>query len=114
MSRENKLQPGNIQELLWGIEKLGNEAQIYTLSRSSRGDQRKQTIQHYLIVNEEEINVCRLLFLNTLGILETVVRTFIKRQIRSSFAQADMRGQHTPANVLSEKVFNGMRPEKSI
>lgn len=75
----------------------------------SRGDQRKQSIKYYLIVNGEKINVCKVFFLNTFGISETVVRNALKKQIAGGFAQTDMRGRHTPTNKLPEHVLNGIR-----
>lgn len=45
----------------------------------SRDDQRKQTIRYTFVVDGRTIEVCKVFFLNTLGISETVVRNAFKK-----------------------------------
>lgn len=80
---------------------------------NSRGNQRNQTISYNFDVKSEnfvqKIDVCKLFFLNTLGISETVVRTALKKDVTGGFVSPDMRGRHVPPNKLSDEILNGIR-----
>lgn len=78
-------------------------------SDGSRGNQRKQTILYNFDIGGEKIDVCKVFFLNTLGISETVVRNALKKRLEGGFISADMRGRHTPTNKLREDVLNRVR-----
>nr|CAH7758675.1 unnamed protein product [Callosobruchus chinensis] len=75
----------------------------------SRGIQRKQTISYSLTINNESVAVCKVFFLNTLGISETVVRNALKKQEVGGFVSMDMRGRHVPANKIPEHVRDRVR-----
>lgn len=75
----------------------------------TKNGQRKQTISYFFDVNGTSIEVCKVFFLNTLGVSETVVRTALKKGNTGGFAAFDMRGRHTPPNKLQDNVLNKVR-----
>lgn len=75
----------------------------------SRHGQRMQTILYYFDVNGSRIEVCKVFFLNTLGVSETVVRTALKKGTTGGFVTPDMRGRHIPPNKLQENVLERVR-----
>nr|CAI5867579.1 unnamed protein product [Callosobruchus analis] len=70
----------------------------------SRGTQRQQTLYYSFMIDSESVAVCKMLFLDTLGISETVVRTALKKREVGSFVSMDIRGRHVPANKISDHV----------
>nr|CAH7747675.1 unnamed protein product [Callosobruchus chinensis] len=52
--------------------------------------------------------LCKVFFLGTLGILESVVRNALKKETTGGFVSPDQRGRHAPPNKLPEEVLNGI------
>ncbi|CAH1109858.1 unnamed protein product [Psylliodes chrysocephalus] len=55
--------------------------------------------------------MCKVFFLNTLGISETVVRNELKKSERGGFVSQDIRGRHEPKNKLPEVIKEGIRTQ---
>lgn len=75
----------------------------------SRSGKRKRTILYDFDVNGTQVDVCKIFFLNTLGISETVVRTALEKKNLGGFAARDMRGYHPPSNKLQQTVLDRVR-----
>nr|CAH7742564.1 unnamed protein product [Callosobruchus chinensis] len=78
-------------------------------SGSKSWDIKRQFILRTLRINNESVAVCKVFFLNTLGISETVVRNALKKQEVGGFVSMDMRGRHVPANKIPEHVRDRVR-----
>lgn len=70
---------------------------------------KKQTIRYHFDANGKRVEVCKVFFLNTLGVSETVVRTALRKGTTGGFVHQDMRGRHTPPNKLQESVLDQVR-----
>ncbi|KAF2893968.1 hypothetical protein ILUMI_12204, partial [Ignelater luminosus] len=70
----------------------------------SKENQRKQSITYTFEVNGDLGKVCKIFFLNTLGISETVVKNALEKRNFAGFTAPGMREKHTPKNKLPETV----------
>lgn len=70
---------------------------------------KKQTIRYHFEVNGKRVKVCKVFFLNTLGVSETVVRTALRKGRTRGFVHQDMRGRHTPPNKLQESLLDQVK-----
>ena len=70
----------------------------------SQAGRRKFTKFYHLQIENDKIVVCKLMFLNTLGITEKFVRVALSKKKQSGVATPDERGKHPPKNKLPEEV----------
>jgi hypothetical protein len=52
----------------------------------------------------EKVAVCKIMFLDAVGVTEKFVRVALKKKVDSGLVSTDDRGKHTPPNKLPEKT----------
>lgn len=79
------------------------DKKVATTSNSRRTSSRK----YYLPINNDKINVCKVMFLKTLAVSEKVISSIFKKLNKSSVISSDQRGKHlNRPHVISKEVKN--------
>lgn len=77
---------------------------------SGQDSRRNYSRQYYFHVGSEQIQICKVMFVNTLGISQTWVNTALRRLTEGGTIQADMRGTHTTRpQKISPRVIESVR-----
>ncbi|KAJ8969098.1 hypothetical protein NQ314_001930 [Rhamnusium bicolor] len=72
-------------------------------NNNQAGRRTKSKIYHLQLL-ESKIVVCKIMFLNTIGITEKFVRVALSKKKESGFVIPDKRGKHPPKNKLPEEI----------
>lgn len=72
------------------------EKKVATISNSRRSFSRK----YYLPINNDEIHVCKIMFLKTLSVSEKVISTISKKLNKSPVISSDQRAKHLNRRAL--------------
>lgn len=77
---------------------------------AGEGSRRNYSRQYFLKIGNEEQQVCKVMFLNTLSISETFVTTALKKVREGGSLESDMRGKHnTRPNKVDVDVKQSVR-----
>lgn len=90
------------QFILTCVEKVGT---VRSRKRNLNSNKEKlNTLFYHFILNNQKMRVCKVMFLNTLAISNTVVVNALKNREPGGLARPDQRGKHTPANKTSTET----------
>nr|CAH7763754.1 unnamed protein product [Callosobruchus chinensis] len=67
------------------------------------------SLLYYFSVNSQRLKVCKVMFLNTLSISNTVVVNTLKKVQPGGLIKRDQRGRHTPSNKSPEETINSVK-----
>jgi hypothetical protein len=73
------------------------------------GKSRTTTLSYSFIVHNQKINVCKVMFLNTLCISNKVVVNVLKKTEEGGLVQTDLRGKHTPSNKTPTATIDSVK-----
>lgn len=77
-------------------------------------DKRKFNYNYSLKVNDNIINVCKVMFLNTLSIGEKYVKITVNKKNESGMTENDRRGRHVPSNKTNPVVVESVKDHISL
>lgn len=90
--------------------RVTKELKVRTKVNSSwQEDRRKFNYRYSLEVKDREINVCKVMFLNTLSIGEKYVKISVEKKTDSGITEGDRRGRHQPANKIPESTIQSIK-----
>ena len=77
--------------------------------RSRQGAKSKtNSLTYRFVMNQRVVRVCKVMFLNTLCISNTVVITSLKKEKLGGLVEPDQRGKHTPSNKTAQVVIDNV------
>lgn len=76
--------------------------------RTKKASRRKYNFIYNFQVNDKTINVCRVMFLNTLSIGEKYVKICVSKKNESGMTEHDKRGRHVPANKTKDSIVQSV------
>lgn len=73
------------------------------------GKVKENTLFYSFIVNKRSVRVCKVMFLNTLGISNKVVVNVLKKIQQGGIIQPDLRGKHSPSNKTPTEILENVK-----